>query len=65
MKISTIAFCMLFSFCTPLSQKRLTCRNAPTWGRRRCGKSSTIILAATTNDEADSVTFHPPVPENL
>ena len=40
MKISTIAFCMLFSFCTPLSQKRLTY-------------------------EADSVTFQPPVPENL
>ena len=24
-----------------------------------------LILAATTNDEADSVTFHPPVPEGL
>lgn len=24
-----------------------------------------LILASTTNDEADSVTFHPPVPEGL
>ena len=44
--------------CEAIKNYNAACRNE----YLRC---KALILAATTNDEADSVTFQPPVPEGL
>ena len=44
--------------CEAIKNYIAACRNE----YLRC---KSLILAATTNDEADSVTFHPPVPEGI